>query len=278
LDKDLRKFLSDAYLQFNRSQYLESDPILFLHRYQAPKDQEAVALLSAVLAYGNVKQIKRSIEEALRLLHLKFDHPSKFVQSLEKKDGQKQARELFKDFYHRFNKGEDLVLLFELLARSWAKYGTLGSHFMSYHLPENMNIELGLVGLIADWKSWAGVRGKRAGFQYLLTSPSQGSCCKRWCMFLRWMGRRDEVDPGLWTKGGALSHTFPRNRHLRPDQLVMPLDTHTGKLSRYFSLTQRKSADWRAALEVTQALKKLNDHDPISYDFAMSRLGILDIL
>jgi uncharacterized protein (TIGR02757 family) len=278
LNKDLEKFLTNAYLQFNRSQYLESDPILFLHRYEAPEDQEVVGLLAALLAYGNVKQIKRSVEEALRLIHLKHKKPSDFIRSLEKKAGQKAARELFKDFYHRFNKGEDLVLLFELLFRSWTQFRSLGAHFMTYHLPENESIELGLIGLIADWKNWAGAKGKSSGFQYLLTSPSQGSCCKRWCMFLRWMGRRDEVDPGLWTEGGALSHTFPNNRFIRPDQLVMPLDTHTGKLSRYFSLTRRKSTDWRAALEVTNALKKLNVNDPISYDFAMSRLGILDIL
>ena len=31
------------------------------------------------------------------------------------------------------------------------------------------------------------------------------------------------------------------------------------------------------ALEVTDSLKKLAPHDPVKYDFALSRLGILDL-
>ena len=277
LNQDLEKFLKEAYLQFNRSQYLESDPILFLHRYNDPYDQEAVGLLSALLAYGNVKQIKKSIEQALQRIHSGFRSPSEFVRALQNESGRKEARLLFRGFYHRFNQGKDVALLFEVLSRSWVENRSLGAHFMKYHLPEHQDIEIGLTKLIADLKKWGGKKAS-AGFRYLLTSPEDGSCCKRWCMFLRWMGRQDEVDPGLWTEAGKLRSTFPQGRYLRSDQLVMPLDTHTGKISRYFALTQRRSTDWLAAQEVTGELKKLNRNDPVSYDFAMSRLGILGLL
>ena len=65
------------------------------------------------------------------------------------------------------------------------------------------------------------------------------------------MGRRDELDPGLWTEGGALAGTFRDGRSLRASQLVIPLDTHTGRISQYLALTERKTLGWRAALEVT---------------------------
>src|SRR5690606_28859172 len=64
---------------------------------------------------------------------------------------------------------------------------------------------------------------------------------------------------------------------LRTDQLVMPLDTHTGRIGQYLRLTGRKSLNWKAALEVTENLRVCDDQDPVKYDFALARLGILDL-
>jgi uncharacterized protein (TIGR02757 family) len=96
-------------------------------------------------------------------------------------------------------------------------------------------------------------------------------------MFLRWMGRRDRLDLGLWMKGSALAGGFPEGRALRSDQLIIPLDTHTGRISQYLALTSRKSLGWKAAVEVTEALRVCNSDDPVRFDFALSRLGILDL-
>jgi uncharacterized protein (TIGR02757 family) len=96
-------------------------------------------------------------------------------------------------------------------------------------------------------------------------------------MFLRWMGRRDAVDPGLWTEASALREDFPRGRALHSRQLVIPLDTHTGRITRYLNLTRRKTLDWKTAREVTKNLKSCNSDDPTRYDFSISRLGILDL-
>jgi hypothetical protein len=35
--------------------------------------------------------------------------------------------------------------------------------------------------------------------------------------------------------------------------------------------------DWRAAREVTDALRDCDPEDPVRYDFALARLGILDL-
>src|SRR5262249_46185832 len=138
----------------------------------------------------------------------------------------------FDGFVHRFNVGSDLAILFTLLARSWAEYGSLGAHFVSHLDPESPTFALALDSLIGDWRRWisesqalASLYRKSPSFSYLLTAPSDGSCCKRWCMFLRWMGRDEEgaparLDPGLWAKNGALAATFPKGRWLRADQLV----------------------------------------------------------
>jgi uncharacterized protein (TIGR02757 family) len=276
----LQRLLGDLQESFHQEKYLDSDPLEFVHRYEDPWDQEAVALLAGLLAYGNVKQIRRSVQDALSRISRQAPSPRAFVEGLAEPEALRIAEAAFRGFTHRFNVGKDLVLLFALLARSWKRHGSLGAHFVSCLDPEASDFEAALNALITEWRSWAreiSPKTARGSFGYLLTSPEAGSCCKRWCMFLRWMGRKDRLDPGLWTEEGALVATFPSGRWLKSSQLVIPLDTHTGRISQYLALTRRKSLNWLAAQEVTRTLKTCDPLDPTRYDFALARLGILDL-
>jgi uncharacterized protein (TIGR02757 family) len=89
----------------------------------------------------------------------------------------------------------------------------------------------------------------------------RGSACKRLHLFLRWMARKDEVDPGVWSG-------------LDPARLMIPLDTHMFRIARTLELTRRKQADMRAALEITEAFRTICPEDPARYDFSLTRLGI----
>ena len=278
-EANLSSFLNRLHARYNKKQYLSSDPLEFAHLYEDPWDQEVVALLAAVLAYGNVKQIRRSIEGVLERIRETGKSPSQFVRSLDQVDFLNSAQQSFESFVHRFNRGQDIILLFCLLNRSWKTYGSLGSHFLQFLAQDDLTIESALTQFIADWLSWIASGDPNwiqlSSFSYLLTSPADGSCCKRWCMFLRWMTRNDGLDLGLWVKQGPLSKTFPKGRKLNTAHLVIPLDTHTGRISQYLGLTQRKSMNWLAALEVTASLRKCDPTDPVRYDFSLSRLGIL---
>ena len=245
-----------------------------------------MALVSALLAYGNVKQIRRSIEDALARIQKIVGNagPAAFVRGLKETRNLSRATREFSSFIHRFNVGEDLVSLFRLLERSWREHGSLGAHFLRYLEPTDEDIGDALDLLIAEWRGWENgfhskskEEGRSPTFGYLLTAPQNGSCCKRWCMFLRWMGRKDLLDLGLWGEMSPLSPTFPMGRSLRADQLIVPLDTHTGRISQYLGLTHRKSLGWKAAVEVTRSLRACDPEDPTRYDFAISRLGILDL-
>jgi uncharacterized protein (TIGR02757 family) len=262
--------------EFHREDLLRSDPLEFVHRYKNPWDQEAVALIAATLAYGNVKQIRRSVEAALERMARVSEAPNQFVRGLAEPGFQKIAKRAFRGYVHRFNVGGDLVVLLSLLSRSWREQGSLGAHFLSNHRIEAPDFTAALNALIATWRGWLSEAGNprvNSSFHYLLTAPMDGSACKRWCMFLRWMGRKDALDPGLWSETGALRSA---EAYLRADQLVLPLDTHTGRISQYLGLTERKSLNWKAALEVTARLRKIDPADPTRYDFALSRLGILE--
>ena len=80
-------------------------------------------------------------------------------------------------------------------------------------------------------------------------------------MLMRWMVRRESPDLGCWS-------------HLDPADLVIPLDTHVSRISRFLGLTQRSDASWRTAEEVTTALRAFSPDDPVRYDFALAHLGI----
>jgi uncharacterized protein (TIGR02757 family) len=96
-----------------------------------------------------------------------------------------------------------------------------------------------------------------------ISSPSQKSTCKRLNMFLRWMVRKDKkgVDFGLW-------------ENIKPSQLVCPVDVHVARVGGKLGLLKRKQTNWQTALELTEALRKLDKNDPVKYDFALFNLGV----
>jgi uncharacterized protein (TIGR02757 family) len=77
------------------------------------------------------------------------------------------------------------------------------------------------------------------------------------------MVRKDAVDFGIW-------------KHLKPAQLVVPLDLHVHRVALRLGLTERKQADWRTAIEITTVLRKLDPADPVKYDLALFGMGALE--
>jgi len=95
----------------------------------------------------------------------------------------------------------------------------------------------------------------------LLPSVCSGGACKRLHLYLRWMVRRDKVDPGGWDGVPA-------------GKLIVPVDTHMHRIALAMGWTRRRRADLRAALEITRAFRAIAPADPVRYDFALTRLGI----
>ena len=83
-------------------------------------------------------------------------------------------------------------------------------------------------------------------------------------MFLRWMVRKEgSVDFGIWKK-------------ILPSQLVIPLDLHVARVARHFQLLKSNANDWLAAVELTEALIKIDPKDPVKFDYALFALGVLE--
>lgn len=232
------------------------DPIRFPRRYAGPEDREIVAFISAALAYGRLAQIGRSIEAVLSTLG---ESPARAVRRLQPV---RTARAL-SGFSHRFNSGRDVTLMLWILGRMLRRHGSLNAAFLEGYRRSHRDVGPALSdfcrrAMEIDLPDLPKPRGgpARAGVRWFFSSPADGSACKRMNMFLRWVVRRRGVDLGLW-------------RGVPASKLVMPLDTHVARVSRRLGFSRRRSADWRMALEVTAALRRLAPRDPVRYDYAI---------
>jgi len=262
-DSRLKTQLDLLYARYGAG-FLDSDPICFPRLFARPDDREVMAFLATALAYGRVPQIQASLR---RLAGLVGPSPARFVREFDPAEG----GSLLHGFVHRFNDARDLGLLFYFMRQMFEQSGSLEGFFMEGYEPQSDDIEPSLGSFVRRALQldcspyYAGGRlPADAGVRFFLSSPEDGSTCKRMNLFLRWMVRRDDgVDFGQW-------------RGVSPAQLIIPLDTHVSRISASLGLTRRRTVNWMMAREVTVRLRRLEPSDPVKYDFALSRLGMLE--
>lgn len=241
--------------------YLGSDPLEFPHRYADPLDREVVGLVASSLAYGNVTTIRQSVERVLGALG-----PSPAQVAVRR-----PARELLgslRGFRHRWSGARDVACLVYFAGRMIELEGSIGGFFRSGYVESDMAgslLRYGQRALALDHGGLYRGRGlsRGAGVRFFFPSPATGAA-KRLNMYLRWMVRPDDgVDLGLWP--------FVRTR-----DLVIPLDTHIHRIGIHLGWTKRKTPGFRAACDITASLARFDPEDPVKYDFALSRMGILE--
>jgi uncharacterized protein (TIGR02757 family) len=278
-----KKIILEYFERFHDPKFLEIDPLLVVRKYLQHPDIEWVALMAAVFAFGGVKQVIASVEKALSILEvLPHDSSTSLVQKfLSASDSQLPAlRSLLSTrlqvFRHRIYIGQDVLALLTLYRRSFLEHGSLHAHFLKYHVGSSLSVEQALSGLMADYERWTLEAREQLQkseevfsgphFTHMLNSPADGSACKRWLMFSKWMIRpNDGIDLGLWATD-----------ELRAEHLVIPLDTHLWNISKKLGLTRRKTANWLTAIEITNKLRLIDADDPVKYDFALCRWGMLN--
>ena len=227
---------------------IEPDPLQLVLRYSEPRDQEVAGLIAAAFAYGRAEFIVTNIGAVLDKM---TPSPHAYLRIFDKREATKR----FAGFAHRFHKTPELV---ELLA-AMAKHDSLADLFESCYDANDADIGPSLSRFVH-----ALIPNASTSLRYLLTDPKDGSACKRMNLFLRWMIRRTPPDLGIWAFAD-------------PAKLVMPVDTHIHRIAMFLGLGERKSPDWKAARAITDRLATFDPADPVRYDFALCRLGILDL-
>ncbi len=183
-----------------------------------------------------------------------------------------ELRKAFDGFRYRFFSGADIASLLCGLKGVLGKSSGLGTIFSALVKPGDETVLPALARLVAEIVSASGTTSGSAKpfVKNLLPSPAAGSACKRPLLFLRWMIRKDAVDPGGWDAG------------LCP-LLVQPMDTHMTWVAARFGFTSCGAAGdgvaWnspnlKTALEVTRRFREIEPGDPVKYDFCLTRPGI----
>lgn len=259
----LKRCLDALYKQYGHA-YLATDPLEFVHRYSTDADREIAGLIASSLAYGRVEGIKRSVG---RVLAEMGGSPYEFTMGFDPR----KNRRAFAGFVHRFNKAEDIRCLIYFARQMVETGGSIHGFFMKGYSNDGPDIKDGLTAFTKNVLSLetGGIYGGpslplSAGVRFFFPAPVDKSPCKRLNLYLRWMVRRGNgLDFGIW-KG------------VDPAKLIIPLDTHIARISRNIGLTKRRASDWKTASEITTALRQLDPRDPVKYDFAICRLGIID--
>jgi len=242
--------------------HLDNDPLSFCHRYDDPADREVAAIIAAAFAYGAVGIILRTLGIIFAELG---PSPRRFVERFDPAQGLRT----FSGFKHRFNDGRDLCALLWCIRVMIEQSGSVEAFFLRSHdrdapdVSDSLNTYSSAIRAL-DYRPVFGQTGfpESSYFPFLFPAPASGSACKRLCMFLRWVVRpADGIDLGIW-------------RGISPAQLIIPVDTHIQRISRYLGFTARTNADWRMAREITAALRQMDPGDPVKYDFSLAHLGI----
>ncbi len=250
--QEIKSLLDKKVELYNHPHFIETDPIQIPHRFSKKEDIEIAGFLSATLAWGQRKSI---IKNASLLMDLLDNSPAEFVREHSEKDLLPLSK-----FVHRTFNGADCIYFIKSLQNIYLHHNGL----------ENVFTE----GFKKEQTIFSSLKHFRSSFLELpyeqritkhLSDVTANSSAKRLNMFLRWMVRSNatEVDFGLW-------------KEIPSSALMLPLDVHTGDVSRAFGILQRTQNDWKAVEEVTRMLRKFDPQDPVKYDFALFGIGAFE--
>jgi len=247
--EELKDFLNEKSDIYNNLEFIQDDPIQIPHRFSSKQDIEIAGFLAATISWGNRKAI---IKSADKMLDIMGNSPYDFVKNYSEND----LKSIEAKSIHRTFNGEDFVYFIRQFNRIYKENESLEDLFIIkdsennfYHAIERfraqfLNIE------------------KHRSHKHV-SSPYKNSSSKRIIMFLRWMVRNDNrgVDFGIWG-------------NIDSKHLSIPLDVHTGNISRKLGLISRTQNDWKTVLELDEIIRKFDEKDPAKYDFALFGLGV----
>ena len=240
---DIKKLLDDEYSAHcsEAGLFLAADPLQIAREFKDP----LIMLCCALFAYGNARQIV------------------KFLSSLDFNIIYKDESKIYAYFrdnprFYRFENTKDLEQIFITFSR--LKDLNIENIIKNAYEKNAMMIDgiNALISCIYELNEY-----KSMGYEFYFTKPYEKTPkapYKRYNMWLRWCVRDSDIDLGIFK-------TLPKS------SLILPLDTHTHKVSQALGLCSRRVYDFKSALEITQNLKKFDENDPIKYDFALYRLG-----
>jgi uncharacterized protein (TIGR02757 family) len=249
---EIKNFLDKKTEQYNHIDFIHTDPVQIPHLFSNPRDIEISAFLTAIISWGQRKTI---ISNSRKLMNLMDMQPYSFIINAGENDLKSLAF-----FKHRTFNSDDCIFMVKSLRNIYSRHEGLYSVFLNEY-KKSGSVKMSLINFRKVFFEID--HPERTGKH--ISDPGKNSASKRLNMFLRWMVRKDyhEVDFGLWDK-------------ISMADLFLPLDIHTGNVSRKLGLLSRKQNDWKAVEELTSVLRTFDPLDPVKYDYALFGTGIFE--
>lgn len=246
---ELKDFLDEKADIYNNVEFVQDDPVQIPHRFNLKQDIEIAGFLAATISWGNRKSI---IKSADKMLEIMGNSPYDFVLNHSESD----LNAIKDKSIHRTFNGEDFGYFISRFKEIYTENRSLEDLFLVHENENNFQHSIERFR-----QKFLGVEKHRTHKH--VSSPYKNSSSKRIIMFLRWMTRKDNrgVDLGIW-------------KNIDQKHLSIPLDVHTGNISRKLGLVTRTQNDWKTVEELDVAIRKFDDKDPAKYDFALFGLGV----
>ncbi len=258
-DSDIKYLLDSRVAEYNRLDFIDSDPIQIPHRFVRKEDIEIAGFLTATISWGQRKSI---INNANKLMDLMDNSPYDFLMytSSKSSSGEYPEWEDIRKFVHRTFNGNDCLFFLKSLQNIYTLHGGLEAVFTKGYRTSGTAF-----GALQHFRETFLSIPHENRVRKHISDVTANSSAKRLNMFLRWMVRNDEqeVDFGLW-------------ENIPASALMLPLDVHTGDVARAYGLLNRKQNDWKAVEEITAILRSFDSSDPIKYDFALFGIGVFE--
>ncbi len=249
--KTVRTILEEIYNNYHSPAFTMNDPVHWLYSYHSVEDREIVGLISALFAFGSAPVFNRKIKEILSL----WQSPSQELLQW----GHDEFITALMAFRYRFVSGETVANFLYGLQRLVKEYSSIGSCFSRYYKRSSGNLWFTFQSFTDELRKFAD-----DPLPFLVPNPDRDSACKRLCLYLRWMVRKDEIDAGCWD-------------FIEPKQLIVPLDTHIYQWAMMLRLIPPRSINAKTAMLITEAFGQICPDDPLRYDFSLCQTGMLGL-
>ena len=227
--------------KYEAPDFLNGDPSWFMHQVEGDVNKELMAFIASCLSYGSRKQFMPKIQFVLD--RSKGDLYTWLTSGQFMKDIP-DSSECYYRLYTFSTMHNMLYALRDMISTHGSMKSYIGSH-----------TGLEAIGKIVTWFSQRSIGG--------IIPKSTQSCCKRVCMFLRWMVRDNSpVDLGIW------SDIIDRRT------LIIPMDTHVIQEAQRIGLLDSRTTSMTTAIKLTDRLREIFPDDPLKGDFALFGVGV----
>jgi len=232
--------------------YIEDDPVLFMHAFDAKLDRELAGFFAALMAWGRRDIVIAKVRDLLERMD---NRPAEFIGNFSERD-----RERFDGFKHRTFKPTDIYWLTRILHEILQEHGGFEPFWeRCYRIAKGSDRPL--MGVFHEAFFATCPEAARRTRKHV-SNPEKNSSCKRLYLYLRWAIRQGSpVDPGIMS-------------FMDPSELMVPLDVHVARQARVLGIMERRYNDWKATREITRKMRLLDPDDPAKYDYALFGLGI----